>query len=86
MATTPLHIEHPEAWQLATQIAQHTGKTLEQVVVDALRHESERVVVRRWDEEKISEILAEAHALPDIDHRSAREIIEELYDDEGLIR
>ena len=36
---TPLNIKDPEAYQLASEIARHTGKTLTRVVVDALKHE-----------------------------------------------
>lgn len=38
---TPLNIKDPQAYQLASEIARYTGKTLTRVVVDALKHEKE---------------------------------------------
>ncbi|MDZ4799832.1 MAG: type II toxin-antitoxin system VapB family antitoxin [Bryobacteraceae bacterium] len=40
---TPLNIKDAEAYQLATAIANHTGKSLTRVVVAALRAEAARL-------------------------------------------
>lgn len=83
---TPLNIKDPEAYQLASEIARHTGKTLTRVVVDALKHEKETLkpVPPEIDMGKVREILAHMHALPELDPRSAEEILEDLYDEHGL--
>jgi hypothetical protein len=84
--TSPLNIKDPEAYRLASLIAEHTGKTLTRVVLDALRHEKARILPRKWDGEKIASILAKAHALPDRDRRPVREIENDLYNEQGLIK
>ena len=57
---TPLNIKDPEAYQLASEIAQHTGKTLTRVVVDALKHEKEALkpASQEIDMAKVHELLA----------------------------
>jgi len=85
-ALKPLNIKDPEAYELATDIATHTGKSLTRVVVDALRHEKLRVVPRTLDVAKIQSILAEAHALPDVDSRPLAETMNDFYDEHGLPR
>lgn len=82
----PLNIKNAEAYLLASEIAEHTGKSLTRVVVDALRHERERIVPRKLDIAKVRQILAELHSLPDIDNSSVDEIISDLYDEDGLPR
>lgn len=44
---TPLNIKDPSAYQLATEIAEVTGKSLTRVVVDSLQHEKERLLQER---------------------------------------
>jgi hypothetical protein len=82
----PLNIKNGEAYSLATAIAEHTGKNLTRVVVDALRHEKQRVVPRAVDRRKLDTVLKQAHALPDLDPRSSSEIMNDLYDEHGLPR
>lgn len=83
---TPLNIKDPEAYQLASEIARHTGKTLTRVVVDALKHERE--ALRRGPQEidisKVRQILADMHAMPIADPRSVEDILGDLYDEHGL--
>ena len=88
MPTTPLNIKDPEAYQLATEIAQLTGKTLTRVVVDALKRE--RRVLKTPPEEidmrKVKQILTRMHSINDLDPRPGREIVSDLYDEHGLPR
>jgi antitoxin VapB len=83
---TPLNIKDPEAYQLASEIAQLTGKTLTRVVVDALRHERQalKLAPEKIDVAKVRQILAQMHSLADVDPRSAEKILADLYDEHGL--
>ncbi len=83
MVSTPLNIKDPEAYELARQIADHTGKSLTRVVVDALRQEKDRVLPRRVDRDAIRKLLAHAHSLPERDPRSSSEILADMYDEHG---
>jgi antitoxin VapB len=80
----PLNIKDPEAYQLAREIADQTGKSLTRVVVDALRQERNRMLPRSVDMGKVQEILARVDALPVIDAKSPDEILKGLYDDAGM--
>lgn len=84
---TPLNIKDPEAHQLASEIARHTGKSLTRVVVDALRHEKEALKPkpREIDMEKVVSILGRFDNGPASDRRVAS-ILHELYDEQGLPR
>jgi antitoxin VapB len=83
---TPLNIKDPEAYQLASEIARATGKTLTRVVVEALRHEKQ--ALKQTEEQinvgRVRRILAEMHAQPVVDSRSGEEILADLYDEHGL--
>jgi hypothetical protein len=83
---TPLNIKDPEAYQLASEIAQLTGKTLTRVVVDALKHEKEALkpASEEIDMTRVQQILARMHSMPDADPRSAEQIMDDLYDRYGL--
>jgi antitoxin VapB len=82
-----LHIHNPEADRLAHEIAGRTGKSIDDVVLDALReqasHASGKALSSRQDatEEEIMEIARRCAALPDYDTRAPEEI---LYDKNGL--
>lgn len=84
---TPLNIKDPEAYQLASEIAHQTGKSLTRVVVDALRHEKEalKAAARDIDMERVQAILARFDRGADAD-RSVAAILDELYDEQGLPR
>jgi antitoxin VapB len=55
---TPLNIKDPVAYELASEIAEATGKSLTRVVVDSLRNEKARLIKQREiDRKKVSEII-----------------------------
>ncbi len=83
---TPLNIKDPEAYELASEIARHTGKSLTRVVVDALRHERETLKRKptEIDMGKVRAILARFDSGPEIE--SVRSVTDELYDERGLPR
>jgi antitoxin VapB len=82
-----INIKNPEADQLAHELAEATGGTLTDVVIEALR---ERLAAVRHHEERgillseIAKIQAFVASLPDRDVRSADEILG--YDEFGLPR
>lgn len=80
-----LTVEDPEAYALAKQIAQHTGKTLTRVVVDALRRESQAFTAdtRPIDMQAVRQILASFDSRSRIGERSTEEIMSDLYDENG---
>jgi hypothetical protein len=80
-----LHIDDPEAIQLANEIADQTGTTPEQAVIDALRHAKERLPRPRKpvDEAKLRAILADLRSLPVRDPRPIQELYDEMYDEWG---
>lgn len=83
----PLSIKHPEAERLARALAARTGETITQAITKALeerllREEGRRRGKRLCDE--LLEIGRRCAALPDLDNRSADEIID--YDEQGLPR
>jgi antitoxin VapB len=84
---TPLNIKDPEAYQLASEIANCTGKSLTRVVVDALRHEREALkrAPADIDMEKVRAILAGFDSGPAAD-QSVSAVLNELYDERGLPR
>jgi antitoxin VapB len=86
MAATPLKIDDPEAFELAREIADRTGTTVTQVVVDALREKKERLPQPKEavDREKLRAIVARIRALPVVDPRSTDEILADMYDENGL--
>ena len=81
-----LHINNPEADRLARELADKTGETVEQAVINSLRdklaahahkkEEAERLVA------EIMEIGRRCAALPVLDPRSPDEILG--YDENGL--
>jgi len=83
-----LSIKDPEADRLARAVAQRTGETLTQAVINALRERLAREM--RKDEaieslvEDIMEIGRHCASLPLLDRRSADDIIG--YDESGLPR
>ena len=82
----PLSIKDPEADQMARNLAERTGETITQAVITALRERLARE--QRKDEtvenlvEEIMAIGKHCAALPQLDARSADEIIG--YDERGL--
>lgn len=81
-----LSIRHPEADRLAREIARRTGKPITTVVTEALTRyasesDSERIAQRRA---AIEELVAEIKKRPVLDSRSSQEIMDDLYDENGL--
>ena len=81
-----LSIKDPEADRLARAVAQRTGETLTQAVINALR---ERLAREERKEQAIEDVVEDimeigrhCAALPLLDGRSADEIIG--YDENGL--
>jgi antitoxin VapB len=80
-----LSIKNPRAEQLAAEVAKETGESMTQAVITALEERLERVRGRRSSAsvvDAILEISARCSALPDLDSRSADEILG--YDGHGL--
>ena len=83
----PLSIKHPEADRLARELANETGETITETVINALRErllrERGRATVPRLRDE-LRAIRKRCAALPVLDNRSADEILG--YDEHGLPR
>jgi len=79
-----LNIKNPEADRLARELAERTGETITEAVITALRErlarEEGRTTARSLRDE-IDAIARRCAALPDLDTRSAEEIIG--YDEHG---
>ncbi len=81
-----LNIKHPEADRLARELAARTGETITETVLNALRERLKREGAKSSLslKDEIMEISRRCAALPDLDRRSADEIIG--YDEHGLPR
>ncbi len=81
-----LNIKHPEADRLARELAARTGETITQTVLMALRERLKREGAKSplSLKDEIMEISRRCAALPELDRRSADEIIG--YDEYGLPR
>lgn len=80
-----LSIKHDEADRLARELAQYTGETLTDAVLNALRErlEREKLPIRTSDlRNKLARIRATCRDLPVLDDRPADEILG--YDEAGL--
>lgn len=77
-----LSIKNDRADQLARELSQLTGESLTDVVINSLeqRLANERRAHRR--RRSLADILAVAHSLPILDHRTDDEILG--YDENGL--
>jgi antitoxin VapB len=81
----PIHIKNPEAERLVREISHSTGESLTQAIVIALKERLERLKGRRHArsaEDKLKSILQRIDQLPDLDRRSADEILG--YDRHGV--
>jgi len=80
----PLNIKHTEADRLARELAERTGVSITQAVVVALRQRLKRECAKSPVSLKdgIMAISRRCAALPDLDKRSADEIIG--YEEHGL--
>lgn len=82
-----LSIKHPEADRLARQLAETTGESLTDAIIQALRERLRREQGRTRPprlREEIRAIRQRCAALPVRDHRSPDEILG--YDEKGLPR
>lgn len=83
----PLSIKNQEAERLARDLAARTGRTITEAVIAALREqlkrEQGRSAARRLKDELL-EIGDHCASLPDLDVRSAEEILG--YDEAGIPR
>jgi len=84
-----LTIENPEAERLAQELAELSGHSLTDAVIQALDEKLQRLKSRQPDPEpdlvrKLKEISARCSALPDVDTRSPDEILG--YDEHGGFR
>jgi antitoxin VapB len=74
----PLSIKHPEADELARRLAETTGQSITDAVIQALREKLRRETGRRSAirlRDQIRSISERCSALPDHDTRTAEEII-----------
>jgi len=82
-----LSIKDPEADRLARELAQQTGESITEAVTTALRERLRRVGRQKPMKslaDELDAIALECAALPELDSRSADEIIG--YDENGLPR
>jgi antitoxin VapB len=83
----PLSIKHPEADELARRLAETTGQSITDAVIQALREQLRRETGRRSAarlRDQIRSISERCSALPDIDTRTPEEILG--FDEHGLPR
>jgi antitoxin VapB len=81
----PLSIRNPETENLARQVSRLAGETMTEAITKSLRERLERLQRTRKERNlrrDIDEILARVDALPELDNRSADEILG--YDENGL--
>ncbi|MGA2027144.1 MAG: type II toxin-antitoxin system VapB family antitoxin [Syntrophobacteraceae bacterium] len=81
----PLSIRNPRAEKLARQVASESGESLTQAIIHALEERLERLKGRGTAPdvaEEIMKISLRCRALPEMDQRSADEILD--YDERGL--
>lgn len=81
----PLSIKNPRTEQLARSVADQTGESLTGAITRALEERLERLNGRREAPDlarRLRTISARCAALPDLDRRTAEEILG--YDERGL--
>lgn len=79
-----ISIRNPKAEQLAREVAEQSGENLTQAIIHALEERLERLKGRKSARnlaEEIQEISRRCSALPELDQRSADEILD--YDGRG---
>lgn len=82
-----LNIKHPEADRLARAVSNKTGETITEAIITALRERLRRLEGKTTIPSLADEIVAigdRCAALPELDSRSAEEIIG--YDEHGIPR
>ncbi len=80
-----LNIKNPEARELAAELAKRTGESMSQAVTTAIR---ERLDREKRDKQRfykrMGDIADELENLPALDPRSLYEIMDDMYDEDGL--
>jgi antitoxin VapB len=81
-----LSIKSPDAERLARQVAELTGEGITEAIMNALTERLQRLEQQKTRpiSEQLDEIARRCAALPDVDRRTADEIIG--YDEHGLPR
>ena len=81
-----LSIRDPDTDRLARDLAFRTGKPITKVIHEALQDYAMRAPVQPRDAKlaAIEALLAEFDAIPDSDPRSSAELMDDLYDEDGL--
>ncbi len=80
-----LSIKNEDTVRAVRDLAALTGESLTAAVDTAVRERLARVRPRRRvDEAAIDRILEHYRSLPVVDDRSSKELIDDLYDDDGL--
>jgi antitoxin VapB len=82
-----MSLRNPKAEKLAREVAARTGETMTDAVIHALEERLARLACKDGNANEVQEILAIARrcaALPDLDTRSADEILG--YDEDGVPR
>ncbi|MFZ3110734.1 MAG: type II toxin-antitoxin system VapB family antitoxin [Rectinemataceae bacterium] len=71
-----LSIRNPEVERLARDLARRSGATMTEVIVDALEAKLSELEIKAIPRRAaLADIAAECAALPDLDSRSAEEIL-----------
>lgn len=83
-----ISIRDPEVEKLARELAHERDETITSVVKTALRDLAAKPTPAQLSKEqklkKVHEILARIDAMPIVDARSSKEIMDGLYDENGL--
>jgi len=82
-----LNIKNEEAHALASQLAEATGESMSAAVTEAIRERLQRVKPTESREgvaERIKQITEQFKSLPVRDPRPIQEIMDDLYDENGL--
>lgn len=81
-----LSIRNPKTERLARELSERTGKSITAVVDEALSDYAMRTPPTTLEErhKRMEQLFEEWNRLPIRDARSAKEIIDDLYDENGL--
>ena len=81
-----ISIRDPQVDHMVRQTARRTGKPITTVVKDAMTDYVARLGPsdEEWRMQQLRELLDEMDSRPVVDPRSAKEIMDDLYDEHGL--
>ena len=80
-----LNIKNPEAHEMAVELAKKTGESMSEAVTTAIRERLDRKkrdAHRRFEE--MGRIANDFQTLPVLDPRPVSEIMDDMYDEDGL--